>query len=419
MLFFWFFRHFWLAFPPNAETTGEPAFLPVRILHLHDAPHLTGGATHYLGNLLREWDRRGHSQALFSLGQADSALPGSHHSFPYSMPQSIWRRRKDFHGFFPELADCLETTLDSFQPDLVHLQNWPVFRPTLYRVLGKRSLPIFQTVHDQALRDPNPTGRDRGGPWGLARRFLDRRRVQHSFHLALETTDVFFCHSLSIACNLGLAEEKTALIRLPIPKADSQHPGGTRAEGLHLLFAGSLFRSKGADLLLRALAQLPKAWSLSLAGEGDQKNKLQSLSKALKIQGRVSFLGHLTPQELTAARLRADLAVIPSRVPETASLVALEAGALGLPVVAPAAGAMPEALAPPKRGWLFRPGDVEDLKRVLLEAADPTARQGRALSLQAWVLRECEPQAHYDKQEDWYRRLLAERKVPQPQETSA
>src|SRR5690625_3335264 len=61
--------------------------------------------------------------------------------------------------------------------------------------------------------------------------------------------------------------------------------------------------------------------------------------------------------------------VIPSRAPETSSLVAMEALAAGTPVVAYRAGALPEIVEHGRTGLLVEIGDVEELARAMREVA--------------------------------------------------
>lgn len=97
-----------------------------------------------------------------------------------------------------------------------------------------------------------------------------------------------------------------------------------------LLSVGRLVRSKNLDFLLRTLAAIPEgAWILDILGEGEEKESLQELSRALGLADRVHFHGHVAPH---AYYQHADLLVAPSRL-ENASLVLLEAMAWGIPTI--------------------------------------------------------------------------------------
>jgi GT2 family glycosyltransferase len=76
-----------------------------------------------------------------------------------------------------------------------------------------------------------------------------------------------------------------------------------------------------------------------------------------------------------------DVLVVPSIWPENSPLVIREAFLAGIPVVASAIGGIPEAVTDGRNGLLFRPGDVEELHRVLVRLVEepallPTLRAG-------------------------------------------
>lgn len=66
------------------------------------------------------------------------------------------------------------------------------------------------------------------------------------------------------------------------------------------LFLGRLDDEKKIDVFLRAVAQLTDYPNLrvELVGDGGERERLQKLAESLKIASRVSFLGHVTDDEL-------------------------------------------------------------------------------------------------------------------------
>lgn len=123
------------------------------------------------------------------------------------------------------------------------------------------------------------------------------------------------------------------------------------ATGEFVLFAGRVSEEKGVEDAVEACgrAGLP----LVVAGDGPLLESLRARAPA-----GVRFTGRLDPQDLAALRRRAAVAVVPSRYAEILPLAALEAGAAGLPVVAPASGGLGEAVA---AEGLVPPGDVDAL----------------------------------------------------------
>lgn len=117
----------------------------------------------------------------------------------------------------------------------------------------------------------------------------------------------------------------------PVPRASLQTPDGVPL----LLALGRLHPKKGFDVLLKALAQVERAW-LWLAGEGELRAELEALAMSAGVADRVRFLGWRTDREALLAAC--DVCVMPSRY-EPFGTVMIEAWAANRPlVVAAAAG---------------------------------------------------------------------------------
>lgn len=110
----------------------------------------------------------------------------------------------------------------------------------------------------------------------------------------------------------------------------------------HLVAVGRLVPVKGFDLLLQALPHLPST-TLAIVGAGPERAHLEELAQHLQVASRVRFLGALAHAEALQAMATSAVVVIPSRQ-EAFGLVALEAMALGKPIVASQVGGLLELL---------------------------------------------------------------------------
>lgn len=103
-----------------------------------------------------------------------------------------------------------------------------------------------------------------------------------------------------------------------------------------LLFLGRLSPIKGPDLLLEAFTRIaerhPQATLIFAGPEGDLGAALKAEVARAGLTERVLFVGYLAGQAKQDALAAADLLVVPSRH-EAMSLVALEAGLRGTPVM--------------------------------------------------------------------------------------
>ncbi len=103
-----------------------------------------------------------------------------------------------------------------------------------------------------------------------------------------------------------------------------------------VLFVGRLNRIKGPDLLLeafvRASEKLPRHQLVFVGPDDGMLPELRELVLGSGVADRVHFVGYLGDGEKSRAYNAADLMVVPSRQ-EAMSIVALEAGAAGTPVL--------------------------------------------------------------------------------------
>ena len=162
-------------------------------------------------------------------------------------------------------------------------------------------------------------------------------------------------------------------------------PAEAQEGGLVVGFAGRLIEGKGIEVLLHALAQIPDdSMRAEIAGEGPARDALESLAHLLGIAPRVRFRGLVN--DMAAFWQTCDLAVVPSHPPhvESFGIVAIEAMASGLPVVATENGALPELVTHGRSGTIVPEGDPDALAAALdTYAAHPylrveEGRQGRA-----------------------------------------
>jgi glycosyltransferase involved in cell wall biosynthesis len=101
----------------------------------------------------------------------------------------------------------------------------------------------------------------------------------------------------------------------------------------------------------------------------------------------VRLLGHC--DDMPAAYLAADIVAVPSTVPETFGRTAVEAQAMGRPVIASALGGLTETVVPGESGWLAPAGDVDAWTQALGLALDagPERRTAMGQAGQARVRR--------------------------------
>ena len=150
-----------------------------------------------------------------------------------------------------------------------------------------------------------------------------------------------------------------------------------------ILTVGRLVEKKGTDVLLEALARLPKNlhWRLVHVGGGPLKGRLERRACALGISERVQWRGARTQVELLADYRAADLFALASRVARDGDRdglpnVLAEAQSQGLPCVATKVSGIPELVENGSTGLLVAPESPEEFARALEGLiADPARRR--------------------------------------------
>jgi glycosyltransferase involved in cell wall biosynthesis len=147
---------------------------------------------------------------------------------------------------------------------------------------------------------------------------------------------------------------------------------------VRLVMTARFESQKDHSTLLQALAGLDGAWQLDLIGDGPLLPQIQSLADELGLKDRVRFWGQrMDVEQLLAAAQVALLITNWEGFPRSI----LEAMRAGLPVVASRVGGIAESVQDGETGFLVDRGDIEGLRRRLIEILNDAglrARMGRS-----------------------------------------
>jgi glycosyltransferase involved in cell wall biosynthesis len=355
-----------------------PQAQPIRVFHLLKAVGIAGAETHLL--------------ALLSALRAFNVDPGVILLEDPRRPQAALRARFENEKIPVHTLPIrwhLDPTVAPALGDLLRREPFDVLHAHLphgevYGEIAMRAFPAKKFVisrhNDDRFRRWFPLRRAFAPSLRRAGRIIAISQAMRRFLVEVEGADA----EKVVVIPYGLDAE--AFTR-------SAHPGafrreiGAASEPL-VGFVGRLTRQKGVDVLLRAFAQVEKnhpAVRLILAGDGPDRPALMGLARSLGLR-RAMFLGWRSD----AADILADvnLLAIPSRW-EGFGLVALEAMALGKPIVASRVSALPEIVVPEETGLLVDPEDAgalaESLQALL---SDPARAEGMGRAGKARVRKE-------------------------------
>ena len=145
-----------------------------------------------------------------------------------------------------------------------------------------------------------------------------------------------------------------------------------------LLFLGRCSDpNKGLEYLLRAMAELPDGINLHVLDGFPEHGPIRALAEMPELAGRVRFDGKLPRSELERRLRQASVLVVPS-VFEGFGLPVVEALAVGTPVVATSAGALPEVVERAGAGLCVAPADPAALAKGIRETLADWTRLHRA-----------------------------------------
>jgi phosphatidylinositol alpha-1,6-mannosyltransferase len=180
--------------------------------------------------------------------------------------------------------------------------------------------------------------------------------------LVLKHAEAVLANSHNTAALLATLGVPAARIHVVHPAVDAErfHPGvsGQEIRRRHaapddvlLLSVGRLQRRKGHDVAIRAVAalrhELPHLRYL-IAGDGEERARLEQIACEHGVQDRVSFAGVVPDGDLPAYYAACDVFLLPNRIDngdiEGFGIVFLEAAATGKPVIGGDSGGVPEAV---------------------------------------------------------------------------
>lgn len=271
-----------------------------------------------------------------------------------------------------DFAKALYTEWQSDPPDVVHAHYWT---SGLAAVLGARRgrMPLVQTYHALGLVEQQYV--DNSG--------MDER-INIERLLGREVARVAASSSAEVfeLVRMGLPRSVIAVVPWGVD-AEAFSPMGEAATPKRLpriVTVGKLLPHNGFDDVLHAVSKVEDV-ELVVAGaprrrRGDPELKrLRALARELGIARRVVFAGALPPAEMPALLRSADIAVCAPRC-EAFGIVAVEAMACGVPVVATTVGGLPDTVIDGVTGRHVPPGQPDVLARVLHGLlADDTLRQ--------------------------------------------
>jgi 1,2-diacylglycerol 3-alpha-glucosyltransferase len=280
-----------------------------------------------------------------------------------------------YFSLFSERA--IQRIFDSFQPEIVHIQDhFPLSRDVV-QVAQRYRVPLIGTNHFMpenlaafipVISNIKPVYNRI--MWSLMLDVYNRLEMataQSKASAALLKAQGLRIPVYPVSCGIDLKRFH------PDPNVDRDAVRarfGIDPKRTVLLFVGRVDHEKRLDVLLHAMRQLNRDdIQLVIAGHGTERQKLETLANELELGERVHFAGYIPREELPALLNSVDIFTMPSEA-ELLSIASLEAMACGRPVLLANAVALPELVTVGVNGYLFEPGQAADAARCIALLAD-------------------------------------------------
>jgi len=245
--------------------------------------------------------------------------------------------------------------LRQFQPDLIHVAN-PVFLgPTGIAYARRLGLPLLASYHT----DVPGFAKHYGYPWG-------EPVLWHLFRTIHNCADVNLVPSSAVLRQVRVHGFRRVRWWHRGIDTDRFRPGlrdvamrerlsGGHPDDFIALYVGRIAKEKGVEYLREPLANLAGV-RLAFVGGGPEFEQIRAYYAGTS----TVFTGFLDGDELVAAFASADVLIFPS-TNETFGLVALEAMACGLPVIATLTGGLVDILEDGVNGLAYDPHTPQTL----------------------------------------------------------
>ena len=143
---------------------------------------------------------------------------------------------------------------------------------------------------------------------------------------------------------------------------------GIKKDEFVIGFVGRLAKVKGCEYLIKALPYLDFKYKVIIAGDGSEREYLESLAENLNVKDRVIFLGYVSKPELIYPLF--NVLVVPS-LSESFGLSVIEAQAMGIPVIASDINGLREIISSKN---LFIKGKIRNISKLIKEEKRRTSK---------------------------------------------
>ena len=363
----------------------------MKILLINKFHYLKGGSEKYYFTVAKALEELGHSVIYLAMKSDDNYKDGENEYFisNSSMHGSIKEKlNMIFHiAYSKEAYKKAKKLCEIEKPDLVILNL--IHKQITCSVIDaiksyNKDLPIFWVMHDLICVCPAYTMLDGNG--NICEKCLHgdfyncrKNRCSHGSKLMsllstyeakqikkhgwYDMVDLYICPSEFYRKKLvesGFTKSKIVCHRNPLP-IDTKYELNDKSDG-YLLYFGRLSKEKGIKTLINAM--IGKNYELKVLGKGPLEEELKKFIVEKEIKN-VELCGFKSGVELADYVRKSRCVVLPSEWYENGPYSAMEAMALGKPLIVSNLGGLPELVENGSNGFVYK--DVNELSTKIDE----------------------------------------------------
>jgi glycosyltransferase involved in cell wall biosynthesis len=395
----------------------------MKILLVHNSYQIPGGEDAVFENEKTLLQSAGHLVSTYTRHN-DEILDYSGLEVATLAPRTIWA--------WDSLRQ-MRRQIASERPDVAHFHNtFPLISPSAYLACHEARVPVIQTLHNPRLLCPAGTQYRNGAiceecaeksvAWpAVVHRCYRNSRVQSgvaaamlAVHRRFKTWDKLIDRYIA---STEFYARKFVAAGLPADRIFIKPHFAARNRQKfsrlrdYALFVGRLTPEKGIQTLLDAWKNTHPPVPLKIRGDGQL---LPLVKERAMYDSRIEWIPRLGEDTLTRLFQQARFLVWPSEgLYETFGLVAIEAFACGIPVIASKTGAMEEIVRDGVTGLQFKAGNAIELAAEVEWAWDhPEEMEAMGRAARAEYESKYTPERNYQMLMDIYQSAVQARGGP-------
>jgi len=363
----------------------------MKILLVNKFHYMKGGSEKYYFTLANTFKSLGHEVIFFAM-KDDKNLPCEQEQYFVNNSSKNGGLKSKLNlvlhiAYSKEAYKNMTKLLNDEKPDLVILNL--VHKQITCSIIDaikdyNKDLPIYWTMHDLITICPSYTMLD--GKGNICEKCLDgnfkhcfKNKCMHGSTLMsylsmyeakqikkhgwYDKIDLFICPSLFYKNKLEQSKfikSKIVYLRNPLP-LDTKYELNDHSDN-YVLYFGRLSKEKGVQTLIDSFKELD--YKLVILGTGPIEEELKQYVKNNSITN-VEFKGFKQGEELENYIKNSRCVVLPSEWYENGPYSAMEAMALGKPLIVSSLGGLPELVEQYVNGYIFN--TKEELKESLIK----------------------------------------------------